>query len=310
MKNFTHWSAISEAGTTLGMRILLAAYALFGRWGFRLFLFPVILYYYLMKHDARAASREYLERVKPYVIESSQSLTPFRHFVMFGETLLDKFLAWMGKIALDDVAFESDGFFEKVSDAGQGGIIIVSHLGNMEVCNAIAHQQSGLKLNLLVYTKHAKKFNALMQKVNQSSQIEMIQVTEMTPAFAMSMSEKIAAGEHLAIAGDRTPVTGEQRTSNVAFLGRQAPMPQGAFILASLLKCPVMLMFCLKQEKRYTIYLERFSDKLEFPRQQRAELLQKYVQEYATRLQFFCIKAPLQWFNFYAFWLDSKKENK
>jgi len=292
------------------MRLLLIVYTVFGRWGFRLILYPVIFYYYLTQHHARASSKTYLARVKPYVKYASKPLTPFYHFVAFGEALLDKFLAWMGKISFDDVVYESDDFFEQMTDVGQGGIIVVSHLGNMEVCNAIAHQQPGLKLNLLVYTKHAKKFNALMKKVNQSNQIEIIQVTEMTPAFAMIMAEKIAAGEYLAIAGDRTPVTGQQRTAQVDFLGHEAPMPQGAFILASLLKCPVLLMFCLKREDRYKIYLEKFADKLVVPRRQRGELLNQYVQQYASRLQYFCTIAPLQWFNFYAFWLDSKKENK
>jgi predicted LPLAT superfamily acyltransferase len=226
---------------------------------------------------------------------------------MFGEIMLDKFLAWMGQITLEDIRFETDGFFEQAMQAQQGGIILISHLGNTEVCNALAHKQPGLKLTLLVYTQHAEKFNALIKKVGNQAQIEMYQVTEMTPAFAMLMADRVQAGEYLVIAGDRTPVTGDQRVSYVNFFGRPAAMPQGGFILAGLLKCPVFLMFCLKHNDGYHIYLERFAKGLSWQRRERQEKLQQVVQEYAERLQHYCLKTPLQWFNFYPFWAKSEE---
>lgn len=305
----SHWSTIAESGTVLGMRFLLGIYKIFGRTIFRLILLPVMLYYFLLRHDARHASQAYIARIQPFIQDQTIVLSSFRHFMQFGEVLLDKFLAWMGGISLADVLMETDGFFERGHADKKGGIIIVSHLGNIEICHAIAHQQPNLKLNLLVYTKHAKKFNALMKKFNHR-QIEMIQVTEMTPAFAMVMSERVAAGEFIAIAGDRTPVTGgDGRTSFVDFLGHEAALPQGAYILAGLLKCPVYLMFCLKHKQQYTVYLEQFAESLALPRKDRAEYLQQYAQAYADRLKFYCTKAPLQWFNFYQFWHDSKKES-
>jgi len=39
-------------------------------------------------------------------------------------------------------------------------------------------------------------------------------------------------------------------------------------------------------------------------RGQRGEILGKYVQLYAERLQSYCLKTPLQWFNFFPFWLE------
>ncbi|MAK66148.1 MULTISPECIES: hypothetical protein [unclassified Methylophaga] len=307
-----HWSRISESGTVFGMKLLLLIYRLLGRWGFRVVLFPVIAYYYLRNQPARQASQQYLSRVQS-CLQAQKSLSSFKHFLMFGETLLDKFLVWMGQITLNDVQFQTDGLFEQAIENKQGGIIIVSHLGNTEVCNALARQQPDLKLTLLVYTRHAEKFNSLMQKVNQQAQVEMYQVTEMSPAFAMLMSERVEAGEFLVIAGDRTPVTGEQRVSEVDFLGASAPMPQGGFILAGLLGCPVFLMFCLKHPDGYHIYLEQFAEKLSWSRRERQLKLDNVVQQYAKCLQHYCLKAPLQWFNFYPFWsaeIDSNRKSE
>lgn len=311
-KSDGHWSRTGEAGTILGMRILLLVYRILGRLGFRVILFPVMTYYYVMQKKARQASQEYLSHLRPFLpAEQSVSLSSFQHFMMFGEILLDKFLVWMGHIRRDDVIFETPATFEKIDNNRQGGVIVVSHLGNTEVCSALAHQLPDLRLTVLVYTQHAEKFNSLMKKVNNSARIEMLQVTDMSPATAMILSERVDAGEYVVIAGDRTPVTGQDRVSRVSFLGKQAQLPQGAFILASLLKCPVYLMFCVKQQAKYHVYVELFSERLKFARKERQREIDAAVQRYAHRLEDYCKKAPLQWFNFFPFWgePDSRQRN-
>jgi len=309
-KSKSHWSKAGETGTILGMKCLLLIYRLFGRLGFRIVLLPVMGYYYLKNRTARNASKQYLQLLAPFIVSSEHSsLSSFKHFLMFGEMMLDKFLVWMGKIDRNNVNFEAATILDRVNENKQGGIIIISHLGNVEVCNAIGQKLPHINLTLLVNTEHAEKFNSLMKKVNNSPRIKMLQVKDMSPATAMILSERIDAGEYIVIAGDRTPLTGQRRVSNVRFLGKTAPMPQGAFILASLLKCPVYLMFCLKQQAQYHIYVELFSEQLKFPRKQRHDAVTDAVQSYANRLEYYCIKAPLQWFNFFPFW-DSNDENE
>ena len=287
------------------MKFMLMVYLVSGRWGFRLILFPVMVYYYLVRGEARRSSKQYLQHLQKFAgVDQVGILSSFKHFLMFGEIILDKLLVWMGRIRKQDVVFENPAVIDSVASHKKGGIIIISHLGNIEVSNALAHQKPDLRLTILVYTKNAEKFNSLMKKVNSSTRIEMLQVTEMSPATAMMLSERIDAGELIVIAGDRTPVTGHERVSTVSFLGGMAPMPQGAFILAGLLKCPVYLMFCLKLSDKYHIYFELFSEKIAFNRKQRDQMINAAVQQYATRLEHYCLIAPLQWFNFFPFWCD------
>jgi predicted LPLAT superfamily acyltransferase len=287
------------------MKFMLLVYLITGRWGFRLILFPVMVYYYLVRGEARRASKQYLQYLQLFSgSDQAKTLSSFKHFLMFGEIMLDKLLVWMGRIRKEDVVFENPEVIDSIDSHKKGGIIIISHLGNIEVSSALAHQKPDLRLTILVYTKHAEKFNSLMKKVNSSTRIEMLQVTDMSPATAMILSERIDAGEFIVIAGDRTPVTGHERVSKVRFLGGIAPMPQGAFILAGLLKCPVYLMFCLKLSDKYHIYVELFSEKIAFHRKDRGQMINKAVQQYASRLEQYCMKAPLQWFNFFPFWCD------
>ena len=303
-----HWSTMTETGTIFGMRILLMCYRLFGHKGFRFSLLPVVLYFYLKKHSIRSASKDYLRRMIPFLPEREHTtLVSFHHFWMFGEILLDKFLVWMGEIKPQDVVFETLETFQKLKASKCGGIIVVSHLGNTEICSALAHQLPNVKVTMLVYTKHAQKFNNMMKRVNANASIDFMQVTDISPATAMILSERIAAGEFIVIAGDRTPVNNGGRFSIVDFLGAKAALPQGAFILANLLRCPVYLMFCLKQDSIYHIHMELFSEKLTMARKEREKKLEETVARYAKRLEYYCQLAPLQWFNFFPFWeMDSK----
>jgi len=302
-KKHRHWSQLTESGTVLGIKFLLLIYRVFGRWGFRVFLGPVITYYYWTQPTARQASIDYLQRLQAFSQHKNQAkLSSFKHFLMFGEVLLDKFLVWTNRIGVDDVVFETPTVFDEMNVGRKGGIIIVSHLGNMEVCSALVQQFPDLELTILAFTQHAVKFNKMMKSASENQRIESLQVTEMTPEVAMRLSDRIDNGGFIIIAGDRTPVTSDRRVSDVSFLGDTAAMPQGGFILAALLKCPVYFMFCLKGKTRYHIYLERFADLLSLPRKSRESAITAAVQQYAYRLQHYCLTAPLQWFNFYSFW--------
>ena len=69
-------------------------------------------------------------------------------------------------------------------------------------------------------------------------------------------------------------------------------------------------MFCIKQQAQYHVYVEQFKEDFKFhDRKTRQQNLQSAVQEYAARLEYYCIKAPLQWFNFFSFWSSDQSKN-
>ncbi|GLR70746.1 lipid A biosynthesis acyltransferase [Agaribacter marinus] len=308
--NQTHWTQVQENGTVLGIKILLAIYSVFGRTIFTLILAPVMAYYYFASSVARNASKQYIKYITPYLSPNqAKELSTFKHFMQFGQMMLDKLLVWMGKIDANDIVFQTPSVVDNIKRQTRGTVIIVSHLGNIEVCNALRQKLDAVKLTIIVNTQHAQKFNSLMKQLNNESQAELLQVNDLSPATAMLLSERIDRGEMIVIAGDRTPEKNE-RVSNVEFLGHQTSLPQGPFILASLLKCPVHLLFCLKQGRKYHIYVDVFSEQLKFARKTREASLDMVVQEFADRLAHYCQIAPLQWFNFFPFWSVTKLEGK
>ena len=119
---------------------------------------------------------------------------------------------------------------------------------------------------------------------------------------------RIDAGEFVVIVGDRTPVNSSGNICHAEFLGEPAPFPQGPFLLAALMECPVYLLFCLKENGTYRVLLEHFADAIHLTRRQRAQQLQAVIARYAQRLEFHCRRVPLQWFNFYDFWQHRERD--
>lgn len=309
-----HWAALEENSLLWGIRILVWIYRLFGRWVFRLFLRPVVSYYFLFGGVARQASMDYLRHLGRFYPElgiGSGLWQSYKHFLSFGETLLDKIVVWTGSIDQSEVDFPNRQLLLDLIEQKRGGMLLSGHIGNFEICQAVANQRRQIHLNILVHTKHAEKFNRLLGGSKGSATIQLIQVTELSPAIAISLQEKIERGEFLVMVGDRIPVQVGGRTVPASFLGEDADFPQGPYLLASLLRCPVYTLFCFPEDGRFQIKLELFAEAIRIPRSepQRREMLESLARRYAERLEAYCRLVPLQWFNFYPYWSRSSDDN-
>lgn len=308
-----HWSALEERGAVLGMKILFAGYKVFGRWVFRIMLFPVIVYFFLTATSARRASREYLDRVQATRAQQTGKaagrLSGFRHFLQFGEAILDKTAQWAGVRSKEIINYLSPEIYADIIGRERGGVFIGSHLGNLEALRAFGGLEQGLTVNALVFTRHSLKFMEFLEEANPQAVENIIQVDTLGPDSAVRLGDKIAAGEWVAMVADRTSIAHEGRAVICDFLGKPACFPEGPFILASLLDCPVYLLFCLKHADKYDVYLEQIADPLELPRATRRDAIENVVRRYAQRLEAQCLEFPYQWYNFFDFWQMPDNKN-
>lgn len=304
----THWSGIAERGSYWGIKLLAASYKLGGHWLCRAIMYPVIFYFFLTGRSARDASLTFLKQVKSYDPEQPQLhgkvgwRQSLKHFLAFGNAALDRIDAWCDRIQLSQVDFPNRALLADQLAAGQGAVLLVSHLGNLELCRAISVHQKRVKVNVMVLTQNAENFNRVLKQLNPDSSLNLIQVTDLGPTTSMLLQQKIEEGELVVIAGDRTSSNTQGRVIYAPFMGKQAPFPQGPFILAGLLDCPVYLMFCLREQGRYRVHLETFSNTLKGPRSGRMQRLEEAVNNYSSRLEYYARREPLQWFNFFDFW--------
>ncbi|MFP1726846.1 glycosyltransferase family 2 protein [Lonsdalea quercina] len=307
----THWAWIAERKGLLGMRFMLAVYQWLGRRGFSLLLWPVIAFYWLTGKSQRQASSQWLAQVHDYAdgqgIALPRPLNSYRHFLRFGYAMLDKIASWRGELHWGKEIDFAPGALDVIHQGRERGqLILASHLGDIEVCRGMAQQVSGLVINALVFTDNAQRFRQIQESMTPQAGVNLIPIRDIGPETAMLLQQKLDAGEWVAIVGDRLAVHRhrgvQQRVVWSDFMGRPAPFPQGPFILAAALRCPVLCMFVLREQNQLRVYCEPFADPIVLPRRSRQEALQQVIDRYAGRLAHYALKAPLDWFNFFDFW--------
>ncbi|HET8697882.1 MAG TPA: glycosyltransferase family 2 protein, partial [Gammaproteobacteria bacterium] len=256
----SHWAELEERGGVRGMQALLTVYRLFGRRAFTLFLYPVAAYFWLTSLTARRASQDYLRAVRRRARELGVAVPPansFRHIIEFGHAVLDKGAIWGGVFPESGMEIAEPATFARLKS--RGCLFIGSHLGNLEVLRAFGERRD-FRVNALVFTRNSPKFNRVLSEVNPKAFDGLIEIDSLGPDTVIKLQNRVRAGEHFAIVGDRVSVRHKERSIPAPFLGRPAPFPEGPFILASLLGCPVYLLFSIKVGDKYRVLLEPFAD--------------------------------------------------
>jgi predicted LPLAT superfamily acyltransferase len=302
-----HWATQKERGSFALMKFTALVARRLGRRVLAPMLYVIVLYFFLSARSARRDVREYQTRLADW--SGRPDLRPrlrtvFGQFMAFAECMLDRLDVWNGKLRLEQVELlDPHGVRPQLLASrkqGRGQILVCTHLGNLAVCRAMAELGEQVPLNVLVHTRHVARFNRLLDEAGEQS-LRLIQVSDLDTALMMDLSQRIERGEWLAIAGDRVPLHGG-RSVIVDFLGHPAAFPQGPWLMAGLLRCPVNLICCIKVNGRYRLHLEPYVQAPSWPRGQRDETIRGWVQGYAERLGRRCLESPQQWFNFYPYW--------
>ncbi|MCL9675667.1 acyltransferase [Acinetobacter sp. ACZLY 512] len=298
------WSKIRERGSSSLLMVVLYFYRLGGRWLCRKLMLIVIAWYWLFAVTARQASLAYLRQLHQFAgtrspfISAPSWLHSYRHFMNFGECILDKMEGWLGDVSEQKLKLFGDQHFREAYQ--KGTLMVVSHFGNIELFRAIKAEHPQ-KVTILVYQKNATEFNRFLKRLNDQVDVNLISVDELGLETAILLEEKLKQGEWVIIAADRTPVDSD-RVQHLAFLGREATWPQGAWILASLLKVPVLAVFCYRHQQQFEVHVHKIADVVNLPRKDRLHAMQQVTGRYVALLEQHCLRAPYQWFNFYHFW--------
>jgi len=317
-----HWSTRKEIGGGIWqLRLMLALYRRLGARRIRALLVPVVFIFFIFSPELRAISSRFLARVSTLRGSSPPNAGEvFRHLFSFSFSLVEKIAAWSVEMELGRLTFKTADALDLVDlvSGGSGAFIICSHLGNIEVLRAMASIELArhlpqLRITSIVDFSGTARFNRLLEEVNPGCMVRLVSAKNIGADTIIVLKERIASGELVVIAGDRTPARNSGGRSEVSFLGELAYFPQGAFILASLMDAPLFFMFGLREDDRdfdspYGFYVYRACTDVSGTRRERRVKIQALIEEFATRLESLCVVHPLQWYNFYDFWREKSGE--
>ncbi len=294
------WRQVPEAGTVLGIRLLVLLARTFGRRVAGWLLYLVALYYAIVRGLARRSSRDYLRRVG----ERATFANIVRHLHTFAQVSLDRLFFLTGQ--WDGFRFEhrDHDLLVQAGKTGRGGLLLGAHLGSFEVMRCRA-KEFGVPINVVVDFSNAERLNRVVRSLAPDIETRLISLAADPLAAMLAIRAAIDRGEFVAILGDRQPSarTDQGRVVVSPFLGAEAEFPAGPWLLAHALRCPVFFVAGVyTRPNRYALYFEPLADEVRLDRRERAAALARYVRTYAAVLETYARSAPLNWFNFFDFW--------
>lgn len=278
----------------------------------------IVFFFCLGAAPVRKRSRSYLEHVWKSRNRRVSCLDVYRHILSFALSMVEKIWGWAGKISFSELEFRDDDVGELVErlNAGRGAFVLCSHLGNIEAMRALTgNGKNQVARNFRVFPvvdfSGTKRFNALLRKLNPGLMENCFDANSVGVETALFMREKLEAGDIVAIAGDRTSARTLDRSLAIPFLGETANFPEGAFMLAEILKYPVYFIFAFRKKdldisSPYEFHVVRAKTELVGARGSKRDGMKRLACEYVSHLEKHCMEHPYQWYNFFDFW---QKEN-
>lgn len=292
------WKRRPEGGGYLALRLIRAVARHGGRRLGRSLLYPITVYFTLVRGPERRASIQYLERVLGRPARWRDGL---RHVHAFAATILDRVFLLSGRLESFQITVAGLPQLHAALDRGRGVLLFGSHLGSFEALRVLARERPDCTLKVVLDKAQAPALTRLLDELDPKIAANVIDASQDGPAIVMQIHQACSAGAMVALLVDR--VRGDEPALPARFLGEEARFPTAPWLIAAALRVPVVLAFGLyRGGSRYDLVFEPFADPVEAPRGRRTAALSMLIRRYAARLETFARGAPYNWFNFYDFW--------
>ena len=231
-------------------------------------------------------------------------LSVYRHYITFGQVLLDKVSLVSGFDA--DYTFTPFGleFIEEIVQKDRGGLIISSHFGGWE-SSGFAFDGVGPKPKILMLEAEHERIRHFMERTTSGQ--PKLDIISIKPDLShiIKIGSTLRKRGLICLHGDR--FLEGSKTIRVEFMGKPALFPVGPFAMAVKFNVPVSFVFCIKRNKReYDCIVTNTYDPSELSQaKNRQEKIAFLARQYVKSLENMVLKYPTQWFNFYDFWNEA-----
>jgi predicted LPLAT superfamily acyltransferase len=278
-------------------KLLVGIAGLLGPWVFALASRIIATGFFLFSRRVKESRRFYAilfpDRGKLYHLWCA-----FKQYQSFTTIHLDRFLESQAKTA----TFTSEGWERLASVIGrQGGILLMSHLGNWEMAaTLLKKQKEDLQLLLYMGVKEKEGVERMQKDDLRRSGVTIIGVDQAdnSPFSAVAALGVLRSGGLVSMAGDIVWRT-DQRQVRVTFLGHEAYLPEAPFIFALLSGAPLLVFFAFRTgQNSYSVHLSEPIAIEAKSRQERPRAIALAAQHYADFLEKALREHPFAWYHF------------
>ncbi len=271
-----------------------------GAWFFNVTARSIAAGYFLFSGMA-PESRRFYAALYPRKGFSHHLFCAFRQYQNFTSIHYDRFLLAAGQ----HTTHTSEGWQRLEEVIGkEGGILLMSHLGNWEMAATLLRQQRrDLQLLLYMGVKEKEGVEKKQKEELRKSGVTIIGEEKDTssPFSAVEGIRFLRSGGLVSMTGDMIWRDGQRRLA-VDFLGHRAYVAEAPFVFALVSQAPLFAFFAFRRGKNhYHLRLSKPIVVTAGSREQRQEALTAGAQQYADMLEEALRRNPLEWYHFQRF---------
>jgi len=271
-----------------------------GSWVMRFIAWWIATGYFLFQSSRRKASVGLYEVIFPDRAHGYHLTCAWRQFHSLAGTYADRIDAYSNK-RLTTSAQGREKLVE-VGRKGQGGIILMSHVGNYEVAVG-AFQDLGLRLLLIMGEKEAKQVAREQREtlMARGVRIHVATAQDASPFGGLEALQFMREGGFVSIAGDLV-WTDQRSLVPVRFFNRDVGLPSGPHLLALVSGAPLFTLFTFRMERgMHQLILSAPRWVKAASRSERNAAIQVSAQDFASALEGMVRQHPFQWYIFEPF---------
>ena len=280
--------------------LLVRVSRIFGSWLFALIARIIAAGFFIFSRNVRE-SRRFYAALYPEQSKLYHLWCTFQQYQNFTTIHCDRLLLNRSQT----VNFTSQGWENLETVIGnQGGILLMSHLGNWEMAATLLKQQKeDLRLLLYMGVKEKEGVERIQKEGLRRSGVTIIGVDqeESAPFSAVEGIRFLQSGGLVSLTGDRL-WRHDQRRIRVTFLNHDAYTPEAPFIFALVSGSPLFAFFTFRTGKNsYSFTLSEPIAVKAQSRQDRAVAINRAAQHYADLLEQALRQHPFEWYHFERF---------
>lgn len=296
--NLVGWRKRPEAGSMWAIRFMEIFAITFGRAAVFVLLYPVVLYFALVRADERRASQDFLARVyrrKPKWHEI------FAQFMTFARVTTDRVFIMSGRTSNIRIRyFGTEPLVDLVQDA-KGGVFLAAHFGSFEAARMVAVEHPQVQMRIVVDDEINPNFMRRMAEIDPEFILSIISPHQSAASLGVEIAAAMRESQWVGFLADR--VFDSDRVIEVDFLDGKARLPAGPFMVAAAFKAPVIAIFPIFVDGGYDVHCEVLTTGLKTSRKDRQQDIQLFAQRYMDCLEKYVKRAPDNWFNFYDYFI-------
>ena len=296
-----HWSGTGKLrGGRGGIWFFITALRVLGlRVTYALSVFPAI--YFSFASPDVAATMDYHRRIFGVLPWWKRRWLVFKHFFSFGVAIIDRIAVLAGKTKHFTFSFDGETILREALAEGRGVLVLTAHVGNWEAAGQLLSRLD-VPINVTGFDNEAPEVRAMLNK-SSHQKFKLLPLTG-SPTDAIPLLAALRRGEVVAMLGDRAYGSPSAR---IPFLGGMASFPVGGYVMAALANAPLMHVFNLREPGGHYRFFRFPSQHPQMPpHNERDAYLRECAARFASDLETVLKRDPLQWYNFYPFWEETK----